>query len=156
MKNLLKLLLSLTIGCGGLTTEPGSSVAMVEIHREQQTGVHSQREEIISTQGQWDAVWQEIVSNRSPKPAAPAVDFSHQVLIFVARGESGDACRQVAIDRVELRKGSFEVFVSDLRPPMSCICPAVTVQPVDIVAVPPLAHSASFHYASVTVGAECK
>jgi hypothetical protein len=128
---------------------------MVEIHREQATGVHSKREEIISSQAKWDAVWQEIVSNRSPKPPQPAIDFSSQVLIFVARGETGDACRQIAISRVELRYRGFDVFVNDVRPPMSCICPPVTVQPVDIVAVSRVAQTATFHYTSATVGPEC-
>jgi hypothetical protein len=160
MKSLLKLIGSFVlvalISCGRLTTEPSSTLAMVEIHKEQRTGVHSKREEIISSQAKWDAVWQEIVSDRSPKPPEPGVDFSRRVLIFVARGETGDACRQIAIDRIELRHASFEVFVNDIRPPMSCICPPITVQPVDIVAVPRVAQSATFQYSSITVGAECK
>jgi len=113
------------------------------------------REEIISRQSDWDAAWQEIDSYRTPKRPQPVVDFSRYVLIFVARGEAGDACRDLAIDRVDLRNRTFDVFVNDTRPPMSCTCPPVTVQPVHVVAVPRVARTATFHYASVTVGPEC-
>jgi hypothetical protein len=148
-------LLLLLLHCGRLSTEPNGAVSMIEIHKEQQTGVQTKREEIITTAARWDSVWQEIVSNRSPKPARPSVDFSSQVLVFVARGETADSCRSITINHVEADHGQFVVFVDDIRAPMSCSCPPVTVKPVHVVAVARLASTATFHYRSVTEGAEC-
>jgi hypothetical protein len=149
-------LLFLLLHCGRLTTEPSGTLGMVEIHKEQFTGVQTKREEIITSSARWESVWQEIVSNRSPKPARPAVDFSSHVLVFVARGETPDACRSMVINRVELDRGQFDVFVDDIRAPMSCSCPAVTVHPVHVVAVARVASASTFHYRSVTEGPECK
>ena len=146
----------LLLHCGRLSTEPNSTLGMIDIHKEQQTGVQTRREEIITSTARWESVWQEIVSNRSPKPPRPAVDFSSQALVFVARGETGDACRSIAINRIEVDRGQFGVFVDDIRAPMSCSCPAVTVHPVHVVAVARVASTATFHYRSVTEGAECK
>jgi hypothetical protein len=144
------------VSCGRLPTEPSGELAMVQIHKESNAGVLSKREEVISSQARWHAVWQEINSRRSPQLAEPVVDFSSHVLIFVARGETGDACRSVAIDRVQLRHRSFEVFVNDVRLPMSCVCLPITAQPVHVVAVPRVAQAATFRYASVIEGPECK
>jgi hypothetical protein len=146
----------LLISCGRLPTEPSGTLPMVQIHQESNSGVLSKSEEVISSQARWHAVWQQINSRRSPQLPEPVVDFSSQVLIFVARGVTGDACRSITIDRVQLHERSFEVFVNDVRPPMSCNCPPITVQPVDVVAVPRVAQTATFRYASVTKGAECK
>ncbi len=129
---------------------------MIQIHKESGTGVTSKREEVISSQARWHVVWQEINSYRSPSLPEPVVDFASYVLIFVARGVTGDACRSISIERVQLRHRSFEVFVSDARAPLSCSCPPITVQPVHVVAVPRVAETATFQYSSVTVGAECK
>ncbi len=148
--------LLLLLHCGRLTTEPSSTLGMVEIHKEQFTGVQTKREEIISSPARWESVWQEIVSNRSPKPPRPSVDFFSHVLVFVARGETADSCRTIAINRVEVDRGRFEVFVDDIRAPMSCSCPPVVVDPVHVVAVARVASTATFHYRSVTQGAECQ
>jgi hypothetical protein len=143
-------------GCGVLPTEPSGTLPLLEIHKESGTGVISKREEVISSQARWHVVWQEINSYRSPSLPEPVVDFGSYVLIFVARGLTGDACRSIAIERVDLRHGSFEVLVNDVRPPLSCSCPPITVQPVHVVAVPRVAEKATFQYASITVGAECR
>lgn len=128
---------------------------MVEMYKDRYTGVQTKREEIITSSARWESVWQEIVSNRSPKPARPSVNFSSHVLVFVARGETADSCRTIAINRVEVDRGQFDVFVDDIRSPMSCSCPPVTVQPVHVVAVARVASTATFHDRSVTEGPEC-
>src|SRR5881396_2620343 len=96
------------MSCGRLTTEPNGTVSIIQIDKEKSTGVHVRREEVISAQSQWDIVWQEINSNRSPRPSQPVVDFSRYVLVFVARGETGDACRDLVIDHVDLRNRMFD------------------------------------------------
>jgi hypothetical protein len=143
------------VGCGVLPTEPSGALPILQIHKEGGSGVISKREEVISSQARWHAVWQEINSYRSPSLPEPVVDFASHVLIFVARGVTGDACRSIAVERVELRHGSFDVFVNDERAPLSCSCPPITVQPVDVVAVPRVAETATFQYTSITVGKEC-
>ena len=145
----------LTQGCGQLTTKPSTSLPIEQVHHERRSGARHQREEVITTAARWREVWDEIVSDRYPKPPIPAVDFSSTVLIYVARGETGDVCRGTSIARVELRDDRFEVFVDDTRPPMSCVCPPVSGQPVHVVAVRRAARRAAFQYRSTTTGELC-
>ena len=142
------------LACGELT-EPSTVLTIEQIHKEKNTGVRLQQQEIITSPQRWQDVWQEIVANRFPKPQLPAVDFSSHLLVYVARGETADACRDIAIRRVELRRDRLEIFVADTRLPMSCSCPPVTVQPVHIVAVPRVTAAATFHFESATVGGQC-
>ena len=143
--------------CGSLPAQPSGPLRMTDVHRESRTGARVNREEIITSPERWREVWQELVSDRSPKPTLPPVDFSSNALVYVARGETGDACRSIRITRVELRQHHLTVFVNDSRLPMSCDCPPVTIQPVHIVAVPRVSANtnSTFQYQTVTEGAPC-
>ena len=144
------------LGCAGVPNEPGELLRITDVHKERSTGARVKREEIITSPDRWREVWEEIVSNRSPKPALPPVDFSSNSLVYVARGETGDACRSITITRVQLLDGHATVFVRDSRPPMSCSCPPVTIQPVHIVAIPRVPVTSSFQYKNVTEGPPCE
>ncbi len=147
--------LAFLLSCHESPTAPGGLVAFTTIVKEQQTGLTAPRAELVTTQVRWNAVWSEIVSNRTPKPAAPSVDFSTSAVIVIARGETGDSCRTIEIERVEAHNGTYEVAVNDLRPPMSCSCPAVSVRPVHAVSVPRVATEVAATYRAVTVGPGC-
>jgi hypothetical protein len=144
------------VGCAGLSNEPDGLLRITDVHRESSTGTRVKREEIITSPDRWREVWEEIVSNRSPKPALPPVDFSSSALVYVARGETGDACRSVRITRVQLQGSHATVFVKDSRPPMSCSCPPITIQPVHVVAIPRVPASSTFQYESVIEGPACE
>src|SRR5687768_4038429 len=144
------------LGCAGLPNERSELLRLTDVHRESSTGTRVKREEIITSPDRWREVWQEIVSNRSPKPALPPVDFSSTALVYVARGETGDACRSIRITRVQLLGGHATVFVKDSRPPMSCSCPPITIQPVHVVAIPRVPASSTFQYESVIEGPACE
>jgi hypothetical protein len=153
MRRLLPLLL--LFACNGASSSPtgvDGVVPFVTVHREQSTGVKGKHAEIISRADVWQRTWDEIVSNRSPKPPLPAVDFEKNILIFAAMGETADACRSLVIDSVERRNGELLVSIKETRPPASCSCPPVTVQPVHVVSVPRAATGAAFLYRSVTEG----
>jgi hypothetical protein len=144
------------LGCAGVPSEPGGLLRVTDVHRESSTGARVKREEIITSADRWREVWEEIVSNRWPKPAPPPVDFSSTALVYVARGETGDACRSVRITRVEVREGHATVFVRDSRPPVSCSCPPITIQPVHVVAIPRVTASSSFQYENEIEGPACE
>ena len=136
-------------------TGADGAVPFVTVHKEQSTGIKTRRAEIISRADLWAQAWEEIVSNRSPKPPVPVVDFERNIVILAALGETGDACKSVAIENVERRSGELQVSIKETRPPMSCVCPPVTVQPVHVVSVPRAATGAQFSFRSVTEGNPC-
>src|SRR5688500_15541899 len=86
---------------GSSPTGPGTTVPFTTVHRELVTGVAARRAEVISRQDVWERTWEEIVSNRSPKPPIPTIDFSTHILIFVALGDTPDSCKHVRIDSVQ-------------------------------------------------------
>lgn len=152
----LLLLTSCSNGSDSSPTGPDTIVPFETVHREQITGVRERRAQLISRQDLWEQTWAEIVSNRSPKPPIPAVDFERNILIFVALGDTADACKSVRVNDVRRRStGELLVDVKETRSPASCVCPAVVVRPVHVVAVPRSATGAAFAFEPVTEGPGC-
>lgn len=159
----LALTLILIAGCGGNPSSPTSpdaippdeAVAFSVVHTTQQSGIRTRRGEVITSADVWQRTWDEINATISPKPALPAIDFERSILLLAALGEQGDACKRVAIERVERTSGALRVSVKETRPPASCVCPPVTVQPVQVVSVARAATAATFDFRSVTEGAGC-
>lgn len=154
MRSLIVLAALLLVSCNGKTspTAPDGFVPFVTVHKEQSTGIKARRAEVISLASQWERTWEEIVANRSPKPPIPAVDFEQSILILAALGETGDACKSVAIEKVERAGGELQISVKETRPAANCVCPPVTVQPVHVVSVPRAATGAAFAFRPVTEG----
>jgi hypothetical protein len=152
------LTLILLAGCDGDSSSPTSPdgvVAFTTVHQTQFSGIRTRRGEVISRGDVWRQTWEEINATLSPKPALPTVDFERNILLLAALGETGDACKRVAIESVEHRGGALRVSAKETRPPASCVCPPVTVQPVHVVSIPRAATGASFEFRSVTEGAGC-
>lgn len=145
----------LLASCNGESSSPtgvDGVVPFTTVHKEQATGLRARRAEVISRADVWQRTWDEIVANRSPKPPLPAVDFERNLLILASLGETGDACRSIAIDGVERRGGELQVSIKESRRPMNCVCPPVAVAPVHVVSVPRAATGAAFSYRAVTEG----
>ena len=148
--------LLLLLGCAGdgITVASGP-VPMTKVFSDRQSGIRTPREELIAQPARWQIVWDEIVSNRSPKPPLPTVDFDRDVVLVAALGETGDACKSIAIEEVSHVSELLLVRIKETRSPPSCSCPPVTVQPVDVVTVPRRSTTATFSRRSVTEGAAC-
>ena len=148
--------LLIVFGCGGDgITIPAGPVPMTRVFSDRHSGLRTPREELIVQPARWQLVWDEIMSTRSPKLPAPSVDFDRDVVIVVALGETGDACKSVVIEEVSHAGDLLFVRSKETRPPASCVCPPVTVQPVDIVTVSRRTTTATFSRRSVTEGAGC-
>jgi hypothetical protein len=139
---------------------PGSSagqpVSFTLVYADIYSGIRAPRQELVVQPARWQAVWDEIMSDgRSPKPPIPSVDFDRNMLIVAGLGYSPDACMNVDVESVRLAGDILQVAIKDVRSPMSCTCPPVTVQPVRIVAVPRVTTKVAFTRRSVTEGREC-
>jgi hypothetical protein len=152
----LALAVLLLLGCNGNgITIPTGPVPMTKVFSDRHSGLRTPREEVIAQPARWQQVWDEIMSTRSPKPPLPAVDFDRDIVLLAALGETGDACKSLVIEEVTHASDLLFVKIKETRPPMSCSCPPVTVQPVDIVTVPRRTTTATFSRRSVTEGAAC-
>lgn len=142
------------LGCADdlVPTGVDGPVAMTQIVRQKQSGITGRRAEVITRETRWVQVWEEITSRQSPKPALPSVNWESQVLILAALGETGDACKDVEIERVERTSGALVVSILDKNPAPNCNpCPPVTAQPVHVVAVPRAAAGATYNWRLFTI-----
>lgn len=150
-------LLLLVVSCNGGSspTAPEGNVPFTTVFSDIRSGVRVRRMEIISRASEWQAVWSEIAGGQSPQPPLPSVNFEEQLLIFVALGETPDACVRVAVEGVTRRDGVLHVAVKRTRPPSSCVCPPVVAFPVHVVSIPRAATGAEFSLRDVTEGPGC-
>ncbi|HEX2061775.1 MAG TPA: hypothetical protein VHK90_13635 [Thermoanaerobaculia bacterium] len=149
----LSLALVLLASCNGESdpTSPDGPVPFTEVAKQNSTGIRTRRAEIISRESRWIEVWDEITATQSPKPPRPQVNFETQILILAAYGETGDACRDVQIEKVDRRSGVLEVSILDKRREPNCAaCPAIVVQPVHVVSVARAATGASYTWRVTT------
>lgn len=149
------LLLLLSCNGGSSPTAPDGIVPFTTVFSDFRSGVRTRRMEIISRASEWQAVWTQIVGDQSPAPPLPSVNFDEQLLIFVALGETPDACVRIAVESVTRRDGVLHVAVKRTRPPSSCSCPAIVAFPVHVVSIPRAATGAEFSLRNVTEGPGC-
>lgn len=158
MRSALAFLLLLSVaGCNGDSspTGPDGAIAFTEVYRDKNSGISRRRAEVISRQDAWERAWDEIMSSRAPKLPTPTVNFDDNILILAALGETPDSCKDVRIDQVNRSAGVLEVTISEVRPPASCVCPPVVVNPVQVVALPRAAAGANYTWKTRTEGQPC-
>lgn len=141
-------------GCSGESspTGPDGPLALTDVHRTLTSGITNQRIEVISRQARWAEVWDAITAPMSPKPPLPSVDFDNRLLVLAALGEQSDSCKNVRVDSVERRGGTLLITAAETRPPATCTCPPIVVQPVHVVSIPRAATDASFTWRTVILG----
>ena len=123
-----------------------------QVAKEQMTGITQRRAEVIALESRWVQVWDEITATRTPKPAIPHVDFEKQLLILAAYGETGDACREVQIEKVDRKNGALEVSILDKQRASNCpVCPPVTARPVHVVSIARAATGVNYSWRVSTV-----
>ncbi|HEX2716179.1 MAG TPA: protease complex subunit PrcB family protein [Allosphingosinicella sp.] len=91
---------------------------------------------VIRDAAEWERAWQRIVVNHSPKPAAPAVDFSREMVLLVAMGTKSSGGYTAEIQRAVTRAGGLEVDWAAVSPGSNCFTTAALTQPIDVVIVP--------------------
>ena len=154
MRALVLIAVLLAGGCNGSSdpTSPDGPVPFTQVIKQQHSGINQRRAEVIALEGRWTQVWDEIHSNVSPKPAIPRIDFEKELLILAAYGETGDACREVQIEKVDRKNGALEISILDKQRASNCpVCPPVVAHPVHVVSVARAATGASYSWRVTTV-----
>jgi hypothetical protein len=154
MRAFLVLALVLAAGCSGESdpTSPSGPVPFTQVAKEQFSGIGQRRAEVVALESRWVQLWDEITANRTPKPPIPHVDFEKELLIFASYGETGDACRDVQIEKVDRVNGALAVSILDKQRAPNCpVCPPVVARPVHVVSIPRAATGATYTWRVSTV-----
>ena len=139
-------------------TDPGPIIlpSFQTVFKATNTGVHERRGEVILSQERWEEVWSEIhAGQQTPGVPAPTIDFGTNMLVMASMGDEPDGCWDIGITEVRAVVVRLEVAVAETRPPLSCTCPAVVVQPVHVVQVERADLPAQFRFVRSILGVGC-
>lgn len=105
---------------------------------------------VIRDREAWLELWKDF-SGPQPKPApAPEIDFSREMLIVVAMGQTSSGGFMIMVDGVYERDNKLEVVVKSTGPGANCMTTQALTQPVDIVRLRKSDHEVVFRETSIT------
>lgn len=126
---------------------PGEPVQLVRLHEyfpADNSGFDAQARLVVTSQGEWEAAWQRIWQNERPVPAAPAVDFSREVVLVAAMGSRSSGGHHIQLQQAAAQSGTVAVRVVETSPGSECFVTAAITEPVDVVKLPRTSLSIEF------------
>lgn len=108
------------------------------------SGIDDARRLVIRDASRWQAVWAEVVGQRTPAPDPPSVDFDQDMVILAAMGRRGTGGYTIAIDRVYAEGGQLYAVVRETSPAPGCMTIQALTAPVTAVQVPQSDQAVSF------------
>lgn len=103
------------------------------------------RTAVITSEGDWRALWREHTANRHPAPAAPPIDFRRQMVVGVFLGQRPSGGYQVEIAEIKTLPDQIAVEYREVRPnPHAGVSLAVT-QPFVLRAIEASSLPIHFH-----------
>ncbi|HXF96223.1 MAG TPA: protease complex subunit PrcB family protein [Gemmatimonadales bacterium] len=100
------------------------------------SGFEEPGRQVIRTQAAWSAFWARLQESITPRPPAPAIDFSRDLVIGAAMGSRGSGGYAIQIAQVAEDQGRLFVAVREVSPGERCGVTLALTQPVDVVRVP--------------------
>lgn len=100
------------------------------------TGLATPAHAVIRTVDEWIETWSRHHSNVIPCPPLPRIDFTREMVLFVAVGQRPTGGYGVRITRTRIEGGEMVAEARETRPPAGAIVPMVVSQPYEFVRVP--------------------
>lgn len=100
------------------------------------SGYGRQTRLVVTTQAEWEAAWARTWENEEPRPPAPAVDFTREVVLLAAMGSRPSGGFRIRVEAAAARTDHTAVRVVEMSPGGNCIVTAALTEPVDIVRLP--------------------
>ena len=98
--------------------------------------IRERRRQVVETQDQWEAVWDELNANVLPQSPAPVVDLSDHVLLVLAMGARPTGGYSISAESLSRRDADQWVTVVERSPGPGCIVTQATTAPLAAVLVP--------------------
>ena len=131
--------LILVAACGG--TNAGAAGGLVGAPASPPTarsydacGFKTAERTVIRSEAAWREAWAKL--NESPPTAAPAVDFSRDMLLLAALGQRNTGGYAVQIASANVTNGVLRVEVVETRPGIGCMTTQALTCPVAVARVP--------------------
>lgn len=129
------LVLMLAAGC----KSSRESAAEGELHsfqslaRGYQTGLSGSSLRVARTSDQWMSLWNEHSSRVIPRPTAPQVDWSTQMVVCAVVGTRATAGYGVQVERLVRRADKLIVEARETTPAADAVVPQVITQPYHMI-----------------------
>jgi len=107
-------------------------------------GLATRQRLVVRDSATWVTIWQQLVSNHSPIPAVPVVDFASNVVIIAAMGTKNSGGYSIEIEDVRIVGRDARISVAERSPGEDCIVTAAITAPVAAVVAPRFPGQATF------------
>jgi hypothetical protein len=108
------------------------------------SGMKTRQRLVVRDAATWANAWQQIAATMPPPPAAPAVDFSSDLLIVAAMGTMPTGGYSIDVDDVGVGGGNASISITEQSPGPTCVVTQSLTAPVVVVVVPKFAGQATF------------
>lgn len=130
-----------------LEVPPNASVVAFDVVHEMTTeisGIRERRRAVISSQAEWEALWDEMQAFVMPKPPVPAIDFGARMVVFGSMGERTSGGHTISVLSAAEENDSLYVEVEEATPGIACMTTDVVTTPAVAVSVPRTASAVLF------------
>ena len=117
-------------------SQESTVVSVEQVFTYPHSGINDSRRLVIQEAAAWRALWREVVAERTPPPALPAIDFDHDMVIVAALGRRGTGGYAITIDDVYAEGGRLYAVVRETSPGPGCMTIQAFTAPVTGVRVP--------------------
>ena len=100
------------------------------------SGFSSPGSRVARSTGQWVALFDTLQRDRSPQHAAPAVDFTHEMVTMVLYGGAGTGGHSVRIRHATLARDTVFLLAERVRPGTNCVVTHAVTEPMDARVLP--------------------
>jgi hypothetical protein len=132
------------LGCSGAldgTASPGIKLQVTRLRSEPYpfavvSGLRQSTRIIVRDDATWQSLWSTIWIGASPVPAAPAIDFSREMLVVAALGSRSTGGFGILVDSAARASDGITVWIRTIAPGPSCGTTQAFTQPVDLARLP--------------------
>jgi len=120
------------------------------------SGIDDSLTAVVRDSAAWTQLWQRIQRPFFPRPSAPAVNFSREMVVVAALGRRPNAGYDIVIDGAERTRDGVAVDVLVRSPAPGCPVEAAITQPVDLGRVPVTDGPISFRERHVSIPCDAR
>lgn len=134
----------LALGCKSSPTTPTEPPVPLAVTRfdgfpqplAEYSGMVTPTRMVVRDAATWQAVWEQIFRNQTPRPPVPQVDFTREVVAVVALGERRTGGHGIFIDDATEVSTGVTINVRTVSPEQNCVVTQALTQPVDAARLP--------------------
>ena len=128
----------------------GSEHPAADVRYSQYSGFAARRRLVVRDAATWDAVWSQFVGSVTPRPDAPTLDFSTQMVLVATMGTKMSGGYSIVIERASVNGNDMLALVRETSPGRTCAVTGALTAPATAVIVPAVSGNVSFREAAST------